>query len=253
MADKTDKKDDKVAPSAKPGFDPKPMHVGEESIIERLVPHVKTIAVVLGGIVLVLVVVFTARYFKERGREKQTAKLAKVLDVADRQVRPPGVEPDPKAPEPTFANAKERAEAVLDAMAKNGADGGSAFKASILLQAGKVDEAIAEYKKVEGKTGLDGVLAREGLGIAQEAKAHAEKDASARQKALEEALATFQAMQPDDKGPRHAYALYHQGRILALLGKTAEAKTTLEKAKEEGKDSAELPTLIDERLASLGS
>jgi predicted RNA polymerase sigma factor len=83
-------------------------------------------------------------------------------------------------------------------------------------------------------------------------KAEQEKDAGARQKGLEEALAVFQSMQPDDKGPRHAYALYHQGRILALLGKTAEAKARLEKAKELGKDTT-LAELIDERLAGLGA
>ena len=161
MADKTDKKDDKSAPSAKPGFDPKPMQVGGESLVERLIPHVKKIAIALGITAVVLVAVFTVRYFKERGREKNTAKLAKVLEVADRQVRPPGVEPDPKAKEPTFANAKERAEAVLDAMVKNGTDaGGGAYKASLLLQAGKVDEAIAEYTKALGAMGLDGVRAR---------------------------------------------------------------------------------------------
>jgi tetratricopeptide (TPR) repeat protein len=227
--------------------------VGGDSLVERLVPHVKKIAVALGITAVVLVAVFTVRYFKERGREKKSAKIARVLDVADRQIRPAGEEPDPKAKEPTFANAKERAEAVLDAMAKNGTDaGGGAYKASLLLQADKVDEAIAEYRKVQATTGLDGVLAREGLGIALETKAHGEKDAAARQKDLEDALAAFKTMQPNEQGPRYAYALYHQGRILALLGKTAEAKSTLEKAKELGKDG-ELPTLIDERLASLGS
>ena len=38
-------------------------------------------------------------------------------------------------------------------------------------------------------------------------------------------------MQPDEKGPRHVYALYHQGRIQAALGKSAEAKALFEKAK----------------------
>ena len=84
-------------------------------------------------------------------------------------------------------------------------------------------------------------------------KAEAEKDATTRQKGLEEALAMFQAMQPDEKGPRRAYAMYHQGRVLNLLGKNAEAKTALEKAKELGKDAPDLAELIDQRLESLGS
>src|SRR4029079_3801494 len=110
-------------------------------------------------------------------------------------------------------------------------------------------DAIAEYKKHTTGNTLDAVLAREGLGLALEMKAEQEKDAAARQKGLEEALVAFQAMQPDDKGPRYAFALYHQGRILALLGKNAEAKTQFEKAKEAGKDTG-LPALIEERLAS---
>ena len=110
------------------------------------------------------------------------------------------------------------------------------------MQAGKLDEAIAEYKQGPDGKGLDGVLAREGLGIALETKAQAEKDAAARQKGLEEALAVFKTMQPDEKGPRHAYALYHQGRILALLGKNAEAKAAFEKAKDARQGQRELPS-----------
>jgi len=254
VADKDDKNPTKpAATSAKPGFDPKPVQLGGESLVERLIPHMKQIVIGILVIAVALTAVFTVRYFKERGRQKDTAKLEQVLDVAQRQVRPAGVEPDPKAKEPTFANNKERAVAVLAAAQKQGSSAtDGAFKASMFIQADQLDDAIAEYKKhTNGKT-LDAVLAREGLGIALEMKAEKEKDAAKREQGLKDALAAFQAMQPDEKGPRYAYALYHQGRILAMLGKNAEAKTQFEKAKEVGKDT-KLPDLIDERLASLGA
>jgi tetratricopeptide (TPR) repeat protein len=123
----------------------------------------------------------------------------------------------------------------------------------MLMQAGRVDEAIAEYRKNQTGRDLDAVLAREGLGIALETKAAAEKDAATRQKGLEEALSVFQTMQPDEKGPRRAYALYHQGRILALLGKNAEARAAFEKAKDLGGETGPLADAIEERLASLGA
>ena len=112
----------------------------------------------------------------------------------------------------------------------------------------------SEKRKGQKLTGLDGVLAREGLGMALEMKAEADKDATARQKGLEEALAAFQAMQPDDKGAGRAYALYHQGRILMLLGKRDDAKAAFQKAKDIGKDKdADLAELVEERLAMLGA
>ena len=255
VAAKEDKKDQKVAPSkATPGFDPKPVQLGGESLADRLLPHMKKIVWGVVGIVLIIIVVYTFKIIKERGRKKDSAKIAAVLEVGERQVRPAGVEPDPAAKEPTFATNKERAEAVLDAITKQGARVPSNYRASLQLQAGKIDDAIAEYRKSEKLTTLDGVLAREGLGIALESKAQAEQDSAVRQKGFEEALAVFQAMQPDEAGPRRAYALYHQGRMLGprLLGKPAEAKAILEKAKELGKDP-ELATLIDEQLASLGA
>jgi tetratricopeptide (TPR) repeat protein len=252
VADKDDKKASKDAPSATPRFDPKPVQVGGESLIERLVPHMKKIAVVLVGIAVVLTVVFTVRHFKERGRQKATTKFARVMEIADREVKEPGAPDDPKAKEPKFNNAKERALAVLAEIEKQGTNvAGPVYKASLLVQAGKLDEAIAEYKKGTSAKGLDGVLAREGLGIALEEKALAEKDANARQAGLDEALKAFQSMQPDEKGPRADYAAYHQGRILAHMQKWAEARAAFEKAKTLGAEG-ELPTMIDERLASLG-
>ena len=65
----------------------------------------------------------------------------------------------------------------------------------------------------------EGVLCREGLGIAVETKGLAETDPAARQKGLEEAHEWFVRMQPAEDGPRRAYSIYHQGRIKQLLGK----------------------------------
>jgi hypothetical protein len=234
------------------GFDPKPVQLTGEGLLDRLLPHIKKIMWSLIAVSAVLAVYFTVRHFQDRKAEKETDKLMSVLDVSSRQVRAANEPADPKSKDVTYASEKERANDVLDALAKSGTDAaGPTYKASLLLQAGKIDDAIAEYRRGQGKTGLDGVLAREGLGIALEEKAEAEKDPAARQKGLEDALAAFRTMQPDGNGPRYAFALYHQGRILGILGKTDEAKATLEKAKESGKGT-EVVELADQRIASLG-
>lgn len=250
MADKKDK--DPKSATGKPGFDPRPVHVGGEGLLERLVPHMKKIVWSLVAIAVVLSIFFTIRYFQDKKQEVATAKLQKVFDVAEVPVAQPGEPPDPKADPKPYTDYKQRADAILDALAKANTDAaGPVYRASLLVQAGKLDDAIAEYKKAQGKTGLDGVLAREGLGIAIEMKAEAEKDPAARQKGLEQALDEFKAMQPDEQGPRRAFALYHQGRILGILGKKDEAKAALEKAKELGKGTA-VVELADQRIASLG-
>jgi hypothetical protein len=247
VADTDDKKDSDNA--GKPGFDPKPVKLGGESIVDRLMPYRKKIGIAILLAFAVWGAIAVVFWIRNSKREKNTAKIVKVVDVAQREVRAAGTEPDPNATAPTYATNKERADAVLDTIVKQGASVSPTYKASLLMQAGKIDEAIVEYRKhTTGRT-LDNVLAREGLGLALEAKAEKEKDAAARQKGLEEALSTFQTMQPDEKGPRRAYAMYHQGRILSLLGKVAEAKVALEKAKELGG-----PTdMIEERLATLGA
>lgn len=252
MADKDEKNPTKpAATSAKPGFDPKPVQVGGESLIERLLPHLKKIVIGLLVIAGILTVIFTVRYIKERGRQKETAKLARALDVAQQDVRPAGMPADPSSKAPTHATNKERAVATLAELEKQGVKPMGTFHASLLVQAGRIDDAITEYRKHTKGKSLDAVLAREGLGLALEMKADQEKDVAAQQKGREEALTAFQAMQPDEKGPRYAYALYHQGRLLARLGKPAEARVLLEKAKGLGTDKT-LPNLIDERLAGLG-
>ncbi len=254
MADKQDKK----APAeGEERFDPKPVRVGGESIVERLLPHKKKIIVLIvlgfavwGAIAIVM-------WIRDKKETKETTKLAKVLDVADKPVHPPppaaGSGSAAAPATDSFPDDKARALAVLSTLAAEHTDkAGPAYEASMLVSAGKVDEAIALYRAGQAKPGLEGVLAREGLGLALETKAGTEKDDAARKKDLEDSLAAFQAMQPDDKGPGHAYALYHQGRILQQLGRKDEAKAAFQKAKEAGKDP-DLVERVDERLAMLGA
>lgn len=237
---------------SKPAEPPKPVHIGGESLLDRIVPHMKQIIIGIIAVVIVLSVVFTIRWYRQSREIAATEKLDRVLEVAREPIRGKDDKPDPQ--KPSFASAKERGTAVLSEIAKQGTDvAGHAFRAGQLLDAGKIDDAIAEYRKGTGDKTIEGVLCREGLGLALEAKAAAEKDPTARQKGLEEALAAFAVMQPDEAGPRRAYALYHQGRIQQLLGKRSEARGLFEKAKEANKNDRELEDLLEKRLAVLGA
>jgi tetratricopeptide (TPR) repeat protein len=243
--------------ASKPAEPPKPVHIGGESLLDRLVPHMKQIIIALAVVSAVLVVIFTIRWFRERGQIAATEKLDQILEVAREPIRTKDDKPDPQKPDPqkpSFGDPKERGGAVLAELAKQGTDvGGHAFRGGQLMDAGKVDDAIAEYRLGIGDKTIEGVLCREGLGLALEARALADKDSAARQKGLEEALAAFTAMQPDEAGMRRAYALYHQGRIQQLLGKRAEAKALFEKAKAAVKNDHDLAELVEKRLAALGA
>jgi len=262
MADKKDK-----PATAAPGVNPKAVKIGGESLVDRIVPHIKKILVMVVVLAVVISAILVVRWRGEVKREKATSKMLEVLDVARRGVGevPPELPNAPKKPkdEPKpFPTDKDRAEAVLAQIQQTGADPVGSFKGSMLLDAGKVDEAIAEYRGCQNATDLEGVLCREGLGIALEAKAVTEKDSAARQKLYEEALATYVAMQPDENGPRRVYALYHQGRVQQTLGKIPEAKALFEKAKplaaaaepetrDPRTDAQLLSAIIDRRLATM--
>ena len=242
---------------SKPAEPPKPVHIGGESLLDRLLPHMKQIIIAIAVVAAVLLVIFTIRWFRERSQIGETRKLDQVLEVAREPIRPKPENPDPKNPapqQPGFGDRKERGGAVLAAIAKQETDvAGHAFRGSQLMDAGKIDDAIAEYRQGTGDKTIEGVLCREGLGAALEAKAMAEKDNAAHQKGLEDALAAYAAMQPDENGLRHAYALYHQGRIQQQLGKRAEAKALFEKAKAAIKNDHDLAELVEKRLAALGA
>lgn len=259
--------DNKETTTAVPGVNPKAVRIGGESLADRIVPHIKKILVMLIMVAVAVSIILLIRWRGEVGKERQTEKLLSVLDVSRRPVgaeQPdiPGLPKKKNAPKP-FPTQKDRAEAMLAAMEASGSKPVSSYKGGVLLDAGKIDDAIAEYRKGQGEKGIEGVLSREGLGIALETKAMAlpETDAN-RTKLLEEALSVFTSMQPDAAGPRHVYALYHQGRVLQSLKKLPEAKAMFEKAKllaaaaepetrDPRTDAQLLSAIIDRRLSTM--
>lgn len=253
-----DDKDDDDKDEAKPGFQPKAVSIGGESLVDRILPHVKKILVMFIMVAVVVSVVLVIRWRKNVKQEQATQRLGEVLDTARKQV---DAEAKPEDKD-VYKTSKDRANAVLDQIAKTGAKGSPSYYGGILFDAGKLDEALAAFREGENKPELEGVLCREGIGLVLEAKATAEKDATARQKGLEEALAAFTAMQPDEAGPRRAHALYHMGRLQQTLGKMAEAKASFEKAKplaataepaspEPSINHYQLSQLIERRLSTM--
>ena len=178
------------------------VHVGGESILDRLLPHAKKIGLALAGAAVIVAAVFTYRYFQHRKAERATVRVAKALDLVDRPI----FNPDPTVPQPpldqqVFKSETERNEAVMTALGKLGPTRGSValVEAQTLLRAGKLDAALALYRKRASARGFDGLVAREGVGIVLEAQASAATDPAQKQKLLEEALAAFRAIQPDEQ------------------------------------------------------
>jgi tetratricopeptide (TPR) repeat protein len=237
------------------------VHIGGESILDRIVPHMKKIAVAAVALTVILSVYFGMRWWKYRKAERSTDKLARALEVAERdvvaEITPP-LPPIPGAPEvekpETFPTYAARAEATLAELRKAGPTRGAAslYEAQLLIQANKLDEALAIYRRVGSGKSTDAAIAREGVGVVLETKAGVAKDPAEHQKLLEEALAAYRAIQTDDKGPRRDYSLYHEARVLEAMGKPAEAIAALKKAQEVTPDS-QLKPLIEQHLATLGA
>jgi hypothetical protein len=251
MADEKGDKNDK-ADVAKPKEPPKPVQLGGESLLDRVIPHIKKILSATIILSVLITLFFGYKACRRRQETKSTEKITAVLDIANRPVKIPGF-PAPPGTQ-AFETDKDRAEKVLDEMAKQDTETPStAFRASMLLDVGKIDEAIALYRTCQTGTTIEHILCREGLGIALETKALAEKDSTASHKLLEESLDAFLRMQPAEDGPRRAYALYHQARISIQLGKKPEGRALLEKVKAMTGAPRELLDLVDKRLGTLGA
>jgi hypothetical protein len=243
------KKSGKAASDEPAGVNPQAVYVGGESIADRILPHLKKILIGVIALAVVISAFFAYRYYQKSKAEKATDAVLTAMEEGKRDIEAtPAPEPEPgddENVEVTYASRAERAEAVLAAMAKAKGDprtGVALYEAAQLLEAGRLDEAAAAYGKLATRAGLEGVLAREGQGFVAEARPD-----------LDAALEAFRAMQTDDAGPRRSFALYHEGRILAMQKKTDEARTVLETALDKAKETGDsgLAELIEARLIQL--
>jgi tetratricopeptide (TPR) repeat protein len=124
------------------------------------------------------------------------------------------------------------------------------LKGSLLYDLGKWDDSIKAYRGYP-PAGPLAFLAKEGQGYAEEAKALAQTDAAAKNAGLADALKTFAAIQPDEKGAHYDLAAYHQARVLAEQGDSAKAIELYKKALAKN-PPIEFATQIKTRLALLG-
>jgi predicted negative regulator of RcsB-dependent stress response len=260
---------------------------GVSQVADKLRPHTKVIAWVTGALALVLVGFYTYQYLAQRAEAKATVIYRQALEIAERPIVPETDEAKPEAggdakdeagakdtaeapaaddeagdeqDDTSFPSHQARADAVLVPLEALREEHGSTatartarlFHAAALYDAGRFQDAIAMYQEILAGETMPAIAAtaREGLGYAQEALALANEDQAARQAGLETALATFRQIQPSEEGPRREYALYHEARILATLGKREDAAAILKKAIEIAPESP-LRNDIRQRLAQL--
>lgn len=266
------KKKKKVVAKAKVRDEDKPRSTAEEPDefvagvnrwADALRPHALKIALAIGLVAALLIGFAIYQWTEQRAAARATTQFAAALEAADRPVAEPttdGDAPEPPAagePEP-FGSAAERAETVVSRVQEIEVGGGlgaagDLLRGRALMELGRHDEAAKAFAEVARSDLPDPVVlsAREAVGYAYEGAAEAAETPEARSQALEQALAAFQEMQPNEDGARRDWALFHQARILATLGRRDEARQLYQKILET-LPATDLKPDIEIRLAALG-
>ncbi len=228
----------------------------------QLKPHVKKIIIATTVVTVALVAIVTYRWWQAQKEAKATALYTKALMISKVFVmpEPPSdeegeagdtaakTEPIPKDEDgdgipDSFSSEAQRAKAALVPLEKLRSKYGSTdtAKEARLLHASMLYD-LEEYARARdmyrsylssGSVRELRVIAREGMGYAQEALAYTIEDAEARNAELRsKVLETFRAIQRAEDGPDRDRAVYHEARILASLGQRQEAIAALEQALE---------------------
>jgi tetratricopeptide (TPR) repeat protein len=219
---------------------------GVGRVAETLKPHVRSLIGLGIALAVVLIGYSVWNWQKSRKLTEATEHYHRALLIHEvplaSDLDPAGVaatSDDIRKLPARYPDARARAEATLvalDELARHDAGGvareARLLRANVLAELGRFDDAAALYKAYAADATVPALKldAQEGLGYALERKAAAEKDAAARQQGLEAALAAFAGIKAEDTDGK-ALALFHQGRILAVLGRTDEARKKLEEAK----------------------
>ena len=223
---------------------------GVADVADKLKPHTRIIAAITAVLGVGLIVWYTVQYLNERTEMQATVEYEKALTVLRQSVEPAtdtdtdsnaDADDASGADEKVFRSYAERAQAVADAFGSAGNEHSSAaasaqfslIEATARFELGEYQKAAdlySAYLEAHGDDAALRVVAQEGLGYAQEAIALKAEGEAARQSGLEQALATFQQLQAGDDSPWSTYARYHEGRLLAMLGRRDEAIAALRAA-----------------------
>jgi tetratricopeptide (TPR) repeat protein len=211
---------------------------GVQKAAEYIRPYARRLAAVIVGVIAVSLVVIGYRRHVAGKEEAATTLLARAITIYEQPVLGEDelaifAAVDPEKRPVSHPTVKDRAQAALAPLDELHAEYGGTevaararlFHASVLYDAERYDEATALYQafaKSDAPADLR-LVAREGAGVAIEAAALAKEDAEARKAGLGEALAVYQALQPEVDGPGRDDALYHQARVLQSLDRKAEA------------------------------
>jgi predicted negative regulator of RcsB-dependent stress response len=260
--------------TASTAVEPDQFVTGVKSFADHVKPHTKKL-VALGIVILVAsMAVIGWRWWKHREEAKASSLYAQAMDILSHRVvappEPPAAEgeasetPPPVVDEdenaaPTYPTIAERAKAALVPLqalrSKYGSTrvgtGARMMHAATEAAAGNIDEALKLYETVASSGSAElRSLAREQAGYLYERQAMAIADPAAREPAIRKAIEAFRAIQDKDGEPRREYALYHEGRMLALLDKRDEAIAMLKQALEAAPESV-IHDDIDDRLTLL--
>lgn len=233
---------------------------GVKSWADRLRPHALKIGLLVGVFVVATIGITTYQWMNKRKAMKATDAFAAAVQLSKRDVVVPTDDPDTDPPATTdvdvapFPSLMARGGAVVNALSNAGAVpiAASLVRGDAQMELQKFDEAARSYAAAaKGLPAEAAVNARASIGYAFEAKAEATEDAAAREAVLGEALSAFKAMQPDEDGVSRDAAIFHEARILAVMGKRDEAKAAFQKLLDNHADSS-LRDDAEIRLEALG-
>jgi tetratricopeptide (TPR) repeat protein len=230
-----------------------------DAAISQVKPHVGKILAVVALVALAAIGYASWRWYMGREAGKATFEFAAALNKAEAPIDTPPANAEP-SDELTFPTARARAEAALVELESLEQKHGSSpvteksylLKGSLLYDLARYDDAVTAYDRVLASRPPLAIayLAHEGKGYAREAQGLASADAAAKKAALDKALASFKDIQTDPEGRFYDVSLYHQGRILALLGDAPGAIKAFKLALEK-KPGFQLEDQLKSRLALL--
>jgi tetratricopeptide (TPR) repeat protein len=196
-----------------------------QRLFNKVEPYARAIAISLGTALVLVIAVWGISQYLEHRAEQATEAFGRAVDIYEAELytgdTPPKPEPEDN-PIPRFKTAKERADATLAELEGFDKRYGSSsmahdavlFRAGVLYDQSRFDDAIAAYQKYLGDKSPPAytAIAREGLGLSYEATGK-----------LDQALQEYQKLEPKQGEFYRDRALWDQARIYKKKGDKQKA------------------------------